>query len=333
MKFFSRRLVLGAFGALAAMTSSGLCAQALKSDDWPTASITIIVPYAAGGSADRVARNLAPFFEKELKTRIIVDNRPGASGQIGVEAFLRRPADANTLLLNAQPNHSTAIVIQKAPYSIDDFEVINVHEFGNASITVLADSPYKTFDDLHKAIKANPGKVSLATPRGGGLHMMGLLLKERLGWDVIIVTYNSGEPVRTNLLGGHVTFSINGAVSDAELKPRVRSLALSTPSRLSAWPEAPFINDALKAYNVEIPTVGDIRFLAFRKGTRSQYPNRVEKFVNAYQKIMKDPDFVALTKKIGSAEETAYRGAEQSARITDDMHRLLVQYQDKFKEQ
>ncbi len=319
---------------LVLLTAMALVSRDVRAaDEWPAGLITMVVPFAAGGSLDRVARTMVPFLEKELKASIVVENRPGASGQLGVQHVLRRPADANTILAGAQPNHSTPIIFQKATYAVDDIEIVNAHEIGNINLSVQSDSPYKTFDDFHKAVKANPGKLSIAFARGGSNQLMALLLKDKLGWDVLLVPFDSGTPVRTALMGGHVTAMTNGAVSDADMKPRIRSLALSTPTRLAVWPDSPYINDALKAYGAEIPAVGDVRFFGFRKGTSSQYPERFEKFVKAFQNAMKNPEYIALTVKAGAADETAFRGPQQSQRIVLDLHKLMLEHRDKFEKQ
>ena len=208
-----------------------------------------------------------------------------------------------------------------------------MQQTGLTTTSVQADSPYKTFDDFHKAVKANPGKLSIAFARGGSNQLMALLLKDRLGWDVLLVPYESGASVRSALVGGHVTAMTNGAVSDADMKPRIRSLALSTPTKLAVWPDSPYINDALKAYGAEIPAVGDVRFFGFKKGTSSQYPERYAKFVKAFQNAMKNPEYIALTAKAGAADETAFRGPEQSQRIVLDLHRLMLEHRDKFEKQ
>jgi len=301
-------------------------------EEWPTRPIIVVVPFAAGGSLDRVARAFAPFLGKELNVPIVIENRAGASGQVGVQYFLQRPVDGYTLLAGAQPNFSTPIIFQKAPFGLGDIELINAHEVGGVSITVLAESPFRTFDDLHKAIKAQPGKITIAFPRGGSNQLLALLLKEKLGWDALLVPYDSGAATRTALLGGHVTAIVNGAVSDAELKPRVRSLTLSTPTKLSVWPDSPYINDILKAHGARIPDVGDVRFFAFKKGVRAQHPDRWEKLLRAYQAAMKNPEYRTMIEKMGAAEEADYRGPEQSQRIIDDLHNLLVEHRSKFEE-
>lgn len=320
----SRRTLVGAAAATIALAGSAHAA------DWPGRKITLIVPYSAGGSADRVARNIAPFLEKELGTSIVVENRPGASSQIGTAQFLARPADANTVLLNAQPYFSASIALQGAPYSVDDLEVLNVHNVGNISITVKADSAYKTFADLHDAIKASPGEVSMGTVRGGASHLLALLLKDKLGWDNRIVTYDSGAPVRTAILGEQIDSSTNGAVSDAAMKPEVRSLALSTSNGISAFADAPYINDILADYGVDVPEIGDVRFLAVKAGTKDAYPDRYQKLIDAYEAVMANPEYQALLQEQGAAEETAFRGPEESTKMVKDMDELMKSYKSAF---
>ena len=320
----TRRIGL-ALAALATVAALPAAAQ-----DWPGSKITVIVPYSAGGSADRVARGLAPYLEKELGTSVVVENRPGAASQVGTMQFLAKPADGNTILLNSQPYISASMVLQGAPYDLDDFEFLNVQNVGNISVTVRADSPYQTFAELDAAVKENPGEIAIGTVRGGGSHLLTLLLRDELGWDVKIVTYDSGAPVRTALLGGQIDASLNGAVSDAAMKPEVRSLALSTSQAISAFPDAPFINDVLADRGIELPETGDIRFLAVKAGTREEHPDRFDRLLSAYQAVLSDPDYVAMLEKQGEAEETAYRGPEKSRKIVEDADTLMRRYESAF---
>ncbi len=320
----TRRTLMAAAAATLALAGTAQAA------DWPGRKITLIVPYSAGGSADRVARNIAPFLEKELGTSIVVENRPGASSQIGTSIFLAKPADANTLLLNAQPYFSASIALQSAPYSVDDLEVLNVHNVGNISITVKSDSPYETFADMNDAIKAKPGEVSIGTVRGGASHMLTLLLADKLGWDARIVTYDSGAPVRTAILGGQIASSTNGAVSDAAMKPEVRSLAISTSTGISAFPDTPYINDVLADYGVDVPEIGDVRFLAVKAGTKDAYPERFQKLLDAYEAVMANPEYQAILQEQGAAEETAFRGPDESTKIVNDMDALMQTYKSAF---
>lgn len=232
------------------------------------------MPFSAGGSADRVARNLAPFLEKELGTSIVVENKPGASGQVGTMMTLAKPADGNTILLHAQPYFTAAEALQGAPFARADIEPLNVQNVGNISITVKSDAAWGDFAALDAAIRATPGKIAIGTVRGGAAHLLALLLEDKLGWDVKIVTCDSGAPVRTALLGGQIDVSMNGAVSDAAMKPEVRPLGLSTSQKISAFPDAPYLNDVLKAQEVTLPETGDIRFLAVKAGTAAAYPER-----------------------------------------------------------
>lgn len=315
---------------IAATATLALATGAVAQSDWPGRSITIIVPYAAGGSADRVAREIAPFLEEELGTSVVVQNRPGASSQVGTTQFLAQPADANTILLNAQPYFSASIALQGAEYSVDDVEVLNVHNVGNISVTVAADAPYETFEDLHEAILANPGEISMGTVRGGAPHLLALLLQEELGWDNRVVTYDSGAPIRTAILGGQINSSTNGAVSDAAMKPEVRSLALSTSNAISAFADAPYINDVLAQYDVEVPEIGDARFLAVRAGTKEAYPDRYQALLDAYEAVLNNPEYIALLETQGASEETFFYGPDASTQIVRDMDDLMQTYKGAF---
>lgn len=325
----SRRMAL-AFAGLATMAT--MTGPALAQDDWPGRNLTLIVPFSAGGSADRVARNLAPFLEEELGTSIVVENKPGASGQVGTMQMLARPADGNTILLNAQPYFTASIALQGAPYSLEDLEALNVQNVGNISVTVKADAPYESFADLDAAIKDAPGEISVGTVRGGGSHLLTLLLRDELGWDVRVVTYDSGAPVRTALLGGQIDFSLNGAVSDAAMKPEVRSLGLSTSQKIAAFPDAPYFNElpTVTDQGITLPETGDIRFLAVKAGTQAEYPERFEALRAAYEAVLNNPEYIEILETQGEAEETAYRGPEESTRILQEADDLMRNYADAF---
>lgn len=316
---------------LALMMIVALGATAWAQDKWPSGPIKLIVPYKAGGSVDRTARNLAPFLTDELGVPVVVENLTGGGGQVAALNALSQPADGNTMIIHAQPYFSASIILQGAGFTLSDFDIVNVQNVGNISVTVKADSPYKMFEDLDKAIKANPGKLSVGFPRAGSAHLLMLLVADKLGWDVRMVPYESGAPVRTAILGGQLTFSANGAVSDAAMKPEVRSLALSTSTKISAFPDSPPLNDVLKAYGVKVPELGDVRFLAVKKGIREEHPGRFEKIVAACEAAMKNEKFRTILAKQGSAEETAFRGPDKSLEIVKGLDDVMRTYKSAFQ--
>ncbi len=326
--------VVSAVATAVLLTGMALLAHDVHAaDEWPNGPITIVIPYAAGGSVDRSTRILAPFLEKELKTAIVIENRPGASGQIGVQSVLRRPADANTVLAEAQPNHSTPIIFQKAPYAFGDIEIINAHEIGNVSLTVLADSPYKTFDDFHKAVKANPGKLSIAFPRGGSNQLMALLLQEKLGWNVLLVPYESGTPARQALLGGHVTAMTNGAVTDADLKPRVRSLALVDPDQARG-----LARHALCQRRSE--SVWRRNYAGRRRPVLWVQERNESPISRAFRQVRQGlpgcnegSGIHCDARESGRCRRDRLPGIDQSERIIADLHKLMLEHQDKFQQQ
>ncbi len=303
---------------------------AFAADSWPSRPIKCIVPYKAGGSADNLARGIAPFLEEQLGVPIVIQNQPGASGQIGATLFLKSPADGYTVFLGVQPYLSKTIVAQGAKYSVEDFAVVNAENFGAISLTANADSPFTSFDEWVTLVRENPGKFTCGTVAGGSMQIMALQLQEKLGLDFKIVPSNSGAPVRTDLLGKHIDFSTNGAVADASMKPEAVSLALSTNNKLGVWPEAPFVNDALKAYDVQIPEVGDIRFFAFRKEFKDEHPDRFATFLKAYQAVLESSEYQEYTAKVGTAAETKFRGPEVSEELVRQSDAFVKQYGEKL---
>lgn len=129
--------------ALAAVFTSLACpiAHAAKRE-WPAKNLNMIVPFKAGGSLDASARLLAQYWEKELGVKVTVDNRGGASGQVGTTYFMGLPDDGYNIIMGAQIFYSSNIIYQQAAYSIDDIAVLNYLEIDPGCLSVTPDSPY-----------------------------------------------------------------------------------------------------------------------------------------------------------------------------------------------
>ncbi len=192
--------------------------------DFPAGKpITIIVPYAAGGTTDAGARLLAAALEGELSTRVQVENKPGAASQVGLKALLNSAPNGYTLSYAVIPTIITHYLDPEraAPYSRKDFQPVAHHHLIPAMLAVQASSPYKTLKDLVEAARANPGKITVSD---SGLmanpHLSVLMLQKAAGVRLGSVHFDGGAPSVTALLGGHVT-ALAGGVSDAV--PHVRS--------------------------------------------------------------------------------------------------------------
>ena len=298
--------------------------------DWPKGvKLTCIVPWKAGGSADTMARQLFKYWEPELGTNIIVDNREGAATLVGTELFLKQPDDGAYMYIGTQMYMSAGVVLQGAKFSMDDFEVINFQQFDPITIAVHEESPYKTFQDLVDDIKARPGEVKCGLIYGGAPHLGAVVLKEKLGLDYKDVTYDSGNGYRTALLGQHVDFIVSNANGDRAIKGKARVLAVADDKRSPVWPDAPTFNEVLGI--TDFPMLGSARFVAVRSGVRQKHPERFQKLVDTYKKAFENPEYVKFRESVGEDDVSSYRGPEASNRMNKELHALLEQYKSRIE--
>jgi tripartite-type tricarboxylate transporter receptor subunit TctC len=298
-------------------------------DNWPQGKkITVIVPWAAGGSADTMARQLIKYWEPFLGTNIIVSNREGAATLLGTELFLKQPQDGSYMYIGTQMYMSAGVVLQGAKFSMDDFAVINFQQFDPITIAVHEESKYETFQDLVDDIKARPGQVKCGIVYGGAPHLGAVVLREKLGLDFRDVTYDSGNAYRTALLGKHVDFVVSNANGDRAIKGKARVLAVADDQRSVIWPDAPTFNELLKTD--DFPKLGSARFVTVHKGFKDKYPERFNKLVETYKKAFEDPEYVKLRETNGEDTVSSYRGPEASDQMNKELHELLVRYKDRI---
>ncbi|MDR0577982.1 MAG: tripartite tricarboxylate transporter substrate binding protein [Candidatus Accumulibacter sp.] len=321
------------FTACAAILLASLVAfagPARSADDWPKGKkLTCIMPFAAGGSADTMARQLIKYWEPLLDTNIVITNRDGAATLLGTELFLKQPKDGSYMLIGTQLYVSAGVVLQGAKFSMDDFAIINFQQFDPSTITVLEDSKYKTFQDLIDDIKARPGQVKVGILSGGAPHLAAVVLKERLGLDYREVNYDSGNGYRTALLGKHVDFVMSNANGDRALKGKARVLAVADDQRNKIWPDAPTFNEAMGI--TDFPKLGSARFVAMHKEFRDKYPERFKKLVETYKQAFENPEYVKLREANGEDTVSSYRGPEESDRMNHELHNLLARYKDRIE--
>ena len=302
-----------------------------KSDsNWPKGQkITIIQPFEAGGSADIMARQLVKYWEPELGTNIIIENRPGATGLVGTELFLKQPDDGSVLLVTTQMYLSAGAVLQGAKFTMEDFDVLNFQQFDPMAISVLEDSPYKTYEDLAQAIKERPNTLTCGFMAGGAPHLGAVVLRERAGLEFKDVTYDSGNAYRTALLGKHVDFIASNVNGDRALKGKARVLGVASNERSSIWPDAPTFNELLKIK--DFPQLGSARLIAVPKTLRAKYPERYAKLLATYKKAYENPEYVKFRKDTGEMEVSAYRGPDESNKMNKELHSLLERYKERVQ--
>jgi tripartite-type tricarboxylate transporter receptor subunit TctC len=230
--------------ALAAL----LLPAAAGADTWPDKPLRVVVPYAAGGAVDIVARIVGQALAEQLKQPVVVDNRPGASANIGMELVARAPADGYTLLMAS--NGLTTNMSLFPDLSFDgrrDFAPIARIGYAPLVIVVPASSPAKTLKDLLAQAKAKPGDLTYASAGNGSSgHLAGELLKTTAGIDVLHVPYKGGAPAITDLLGERISFMpINPLEVIAHVRSgKLRALAVASDKRLPLLPDVPTTAEA-----------------------------------------------------------------------------------------
>ena len=250
----SRRQALDRLLAAAAAVAApglalthGASVQAQTGGAWPNKPLRLIHPWAAGGGGDIVARLLSERMQAELGVQVLVENRPGAGGNIGAQLAARQPADGYTIMTTAGGFAIAPSLFRNLGYHpIKDF--VPVTKMASAPLLVLvrADSPLRTMADLVALAKRDPKGVSFASfGVGSPSHLIGESINRTAGITMTHVPYSAGNAA-TDLQGGQVTVAILDALSQTpQVKAgRLRALALNGPLRLPSLPEVPTLNES-----------------------------------------------------------------------------------------
>ncbi len=219
---------------------------AFSQDAYPTKPVTMIVPFPPGGVADIVGRPLAATMEKTLKQPIVVVNRSGAGGAVGMAHVAKSPADGYTILMALSSISIFPVsdrINGKTPsYEMRDFAPIALVTADPTVLVVRADSPYRTLKDFVDAAKANPGKINYSSSGVyGTLHVAMEIFAHAAGIRLFHVPYQGGGPAVTALLGGQVEALASGpAAAIGQIKGgKMRALAAWSDKRLALMPDLP----------------------------------------------------------------------------------------------
>lgn len=293
--------------------------------------VTWIAPYAAGGNADIRSRQLSAAMAKLMGVTIIIDNKPGAGGNIGTEAIARAKPDGYTVGLgNFAPMAVNKSLFKKINFEpLTDLTPIMLIEKGPLILMVRQDSPFKTVKDLVDAAKAKPGKITYASGGIGGTHhMSGALFSNMVGVEMIHVPYKSGAAGATDLMGGQVDFMFEQmyAAMPSIKGGKLRALAITSAKRSPLLPDLPtMIESGFPGFEVQ-----NWQGLVGPKGL----PPDIVKYLNEVaNKALQDPevkekilsqgnelgggtpqDFVALVK----SEEPRWSKVVKDNKITAD---------------
>ena len=304
-------LALGATFAAALAATSALAA-------YPEKPITIVVPFAAGGPTDKVARDLAVVIAKGLNNQtVIIENVGGAGGTLGAGKVAKANADGYTLLLHHIGMATSPALYRNMPYkTLDDFEYVGMINEVPMTLIGRPNLPANNFAELRTWINANKGKINLANAGlGAASHLCGLLFQQSMAVDMTTVPYKGTAPAMTDLLGGQVdlmcdqTTNTTGQIESGKVKAyAVTTLKTLTTPALAKLPTLD--SQGLKGFNVSI-----WHGLYAPKGT----PKAVLDQVNAaLRNALKDADFIKRQEALGAVVIT-------DSRINPAEHKKFVE--------
>jgi tripartite-type tricarboxylate transporter receptor subunit TctC len=234
-------------GALSAIAVS-LCGIALPqaaraAADYPSRPIRLVVPWAPGGSTDILARTTAERLAKALKQPVIVENRPGASGNIGAEAVARAAPDGYTLLFTSTNLTLNPAVIPQTPYDpIKDFTGVTMVAFAPMMLVTKAGFAGDSLKGLIEYGKAHPGVLNFSSSGAGGApHLAGEMFKQATGLDITHVAYTGAAPALQDVLSGQVQMTFTTYISAQGLlsSGRLKALGVASKERLPVVPDVP----------------------------------------------------------------------------------------------
>lgn len=217
-----------------------------SAQDYPSKPIRIVVPYSPGGGTDTVARLMAVRLSAAFGQSVVVENKPGASANIGAEFVARAPADGYTVLVTA-PNFTTSEALyDKLTWKFDDFIPV-IHLVRYANVLVAApESQLATVAQMTARAKAAPGSLTYGSAgTGSNSHLAMELLKQRVAVSIEHVPYKGSGPLKTDLLGNHLPLGVDGlgGLVDLIRSGKVRALAVLAPRRTPLAPEVPSLGD------------------------------------------------------------------------------------------
>jgi len=295
---------------VAALSLAAL-AWPVAAQDYPTKSISIIVPFAAGGPTDTVARLIAQNMSTTLKQTVIVENAAGAGGTIGATKAARSPADGYTLFLHHIGQSTAPALYRKLPYdAVKDFEPIGL--VTDVPMTIISKKDFAPNDmkELVAYVKANKDKVTYANAGvGSASHLCGMLLMTAMQSDVTTVPYKGTGPAMNDILGGQVDFMCDQTTNTTgQIKAgKVKVFAVTTPKRVPSLPDVPTAQEAgLSGFDLAV-----WHGLYAPKGTPKAV---VDKVAAALQAALKDPTIKTRFAELGTEPVAADQATPDALR-------------------
>lgn len=295
MKSIVKRLLCG-------VAALALCAAAHAADPYPQKPVTLIVPWAAGGSTDILARVLSEHLTRSLGQPVIVDNKPGASGNIGSAMVARAKPDGYTLLVGSMSTHAmNPALMANMPFrGVEDFTPLGLLAYVTNTMVVHPSVPAKNVKELIAYAKANPGKLAYASAGPGSTNHLSAVLFERMaGVQMLHVPYKGGAPAVVDTVAGQtqLLFSAGTQTLPHVKAGKLRLLAVTEAKRSPLLPDTPTVAETVPGYELAV------WYGAFGpKGMPAELVTRLNREINA---VMSLPEVKSKMNAIGVETATS----------------------------
>ena len=295
--------------SIAAALALVAVATAVAAQDFPNKPITVIVPFAAGGPTDTVARLVAQSMTNYLKQQVIVENAGGAGGTIGANKVAKSKPDGYTLLLHHIGHTTAPSLYRKLPYdTLNDFEPIGLITDVPMTIISKKDFPPKDMKDLVAYVKANKDKVTYANAGvGSASHLCGMLFMTAIQTELTTVPYKGTGPAMNDILGGQVDFMCDQTTNTTgQIKAgKVKAYAVTTPKRVPSLKDVPTMQESgLANFDVAV-----WHGLYAPKGTPKPV---IEKLTKALQAAVQDPNVATRLAELGTEPVSVDRATPEA---------------------
>ena len=285
--------------------------------EYPEKPVTIVVPFAAGGPTDKVARDLGDVLRRQLNQPVIIENVGGAGGTLGAAKVARASPDGYTVLLHHIGMATSPALYRKLPYdTLGDFEYLGMVNEVPMTLVGRSTLPASTMPELMKWIDANRGKINLANAGlGAASHLCGLLFQQAVKVDMTTVPYKGTAPAMTDLLGGQVDLMCDQTTNTTQQIEggKIKAFAVTTPKRLTTpvLAKLPTLDESgLKGFSVSI-----WHGMYAPKGTPKAV---IDKLNAALRTSLKDPEFIKRQEALGAVVVT-------DARVAGAEHKKFVE--------
>ncbi|MBB3642164.1 Bug family tripartite tricarboxylate transporter substrate binding protein [Variovorax atrisoli] len=277
------------------------------------------MPFPPGGITDNTSRLLALKLGEKLGQQVVVDNRPGAGGSIGVEYAVRQPADGYTLIYGTQGTHAANLALYKnVRYDpVKDFTAVHGMSESPLILVINPNKPFKTVPELVAYARQNPGKLNFGSAGAGtATHLTAELFQTTAGVKMTHVPYKGSSPALTDLISGNLdlAFDYAAVVLPFVQSGKLKALAVTGKSRLSSAPDLPTVAE------LGYPGAESSAWGAMFVSSKTPAPI-VKRLADAMAEVIVNPELLAATEKFGSVPMRGMRGEKLDAFVKSEMTR------------